>query len=264
LTRPGATAPSTAASTPGPTTSMVISRRMSSYAPPNSATWTYTNSASTNRLTSRARSRRHRELLVRCRRNTTSMGTFDAETRSPRLHRRHPLRRNSRRFRKLVAAPRSTSLQRDRQAAGRGQLDSGAHEELHLLQRPGAWNTRRTGFRPTALQEHQGSTRAVVRVSPVFPWGQTWEVSEVYEYNPYGDVVGYSWTLRITWSRKKFTGQRKDAETGLDYFGSRYYAGGQTGRAWNAKVDFGGFSNSPPYDRVPEQVHVFTADPPTA
>ena len=63
----------------------------------------------------------------------------------------------------------------------------------------------------------------------MFPWGQTWEVTEVYEYNPYGDVVGYSVDPADNVESEKFTGQRKDAETGLDYFGARYYAGGVLG-----------------------------------
>jgi len=64
----------------------------------------------------------------------------------------------------------------------------------------------------------------------VFPWGQTWEVTEVYEYNPYGDIVGwYSVDPPDNVESEKFTGQRKDTETGLDYFGAPYYAGGVMG-----------------------------------
>jgi RHS repeat-associated protein len=47
-----------------------------------------------------------------------------------------------------------------------------------------------------------------------------------YDYRPFGDPCGTACGAQGTGERKRFTGQEKDAETGFDYVGARYYASG--------------------------------------
>jgi RHS repeat-associated protein len=62
-----------------------------------------------------------------------------------------------------------------------------------------------------ALKDHLGSTRVLTTVSGT--------VYESYDYAPYGEPVGTSGAG----TTRKFTGKERDSESGLDYFGARYY-----------------------------------------
>ncbi len=52
---------------------------------------------------------------------------------------------------------------------------------------------------------------------------QTGAVIERHDYLPFGDEV----TAPQSGQTRQFTGKERDAETGLDYFGARYYSGGR-------------------------------------
>src|SRR5436309_1510763 len=66
-----------------------------------------------------------------------------------------------------------------------------------------------------------GSTRSVVTVTPTSSWGDTWATTEVFDYNPYGDLVsGYPAADSTT---DRFAGKKRDDELNFDYFGARYY-----------------------------------------
>jgi RHS repeat-associated protein len=63
-----------------------------------------------------------------------------------------------------------------------------------------------------AHKDHLGSTRALSTVAG--------GPHESYDFLPYGEPVGTQGTTTV----KKFTGKERDAESGLDYYGARYYA----------------------------------------
>jgi RHS repeat-associated protein len=67
-------------------------------------------------------------------------------------------------------------------------------------------------------KDHLGSTRMLTKLdkSPL---------EAPYDYLPYGEPIGSSGSG----TTHKFTGKERDAESGLDYFGARYYVG-LTGR----------------------------------
>ncbi len=75
--------------------------------------------------------------------------------------------------------------------------------------------------------DHLGSTRLVtneqgtsVRLWDYTPFG--WEINGSYGRRP--QISGYVISDSV---QPKFTGKERDAETGLDYFGARYYGGAQ-------------------------------------
>jgi RHS repeat-associated protein len=63
-----------------------------------------------------------------------------------------------------------------------------------------------------AVKDHLGSTRVLSTVAG--------GPHESYDFAPYGEPVGAQGTT----TAKKFTGKERDAESGLDYYGARYYA----------------------------------------
>jgi RHS repeat-associated protein len=63
--------------------------------------------------------------------------------------------------------------------------------------------------------DHLGSTRLVTK-----PDGT---VAQTYDYLPFGQ----EFTASSDTNRIRFTGKERDAETGLDYFGARYFSGAQ-------------------------------------
>jgi RHS repeat-associated protein len=73
--------------------------------------------------------------------------------------------------------------------------------------------------------DHLGSTRLLTKVD------QT--IKDSMDFQPYGEQIAGD-----TGTTHKFTGKERDAETGLDYFGARYYSNG-LGRwisaDWSAK-----------------------------
>jgi RHS repeat-associated protein len=79
--------------------------------------------------------------------------------------------------------------------------------------------------------DHLGSTRlvtdangGVVRRFDYLPFGETIPVSSNTAFAQRLNIPGYNETLN--W-RHMFTGKERDAETGLDYFGARYFSGAQ-------------------------------------
>ena len=77
--------------------------------------------------------------------------------------------------------------------------------------------------------DHLGSTRAVTDASGTlkerwdyFPFGQTIPSGQVFGNRNL--VAGYDTATGMT---LEFTGKERDAETGLDYFGARYFSGAQ-------------------------------------
>mgnify|MGYP006428865649 CR=1 FL=1 len=65
------------------------------------------------------------------------------------------------------------------------------------------------------LKDHLGSTRAVI--------DKHGEVLETHGYYPFGaQMPGRQFTAG-TPTKEQFTSKERDAETGLDYFGARYY-----------------------------------------
>jgi RHS repeat-associated protein len=75
-----------------------------------------------------------------------------------------------------------------------------------------------------------GSTRVVLRANGT--------VAERYDYYPFGDMIaagvngrtvemGYGLGEVGSVVAQRFTGKERDGETGLDYFGARYYSGAQ-------------------------------------
>lgn len=71
------------------------------------------------------------------------------------------------------------------------------------------------------IKDHLGSTRAVIDNSGT--------VVEAHDYYPFGlRIPARSYTTGEE-TKEKFTGKERDSETGLDYFGARYYwpAGGR-------------------------------------
>jgi RHS repeat-associated protein len=78
--------------------------------------------------------------------------------------------------------------------------------------------------------DHLGSTRLVT--------GSNGAVQERHDYLPFGEELfagtgprtqemGYPISEPLGGVRQKFAGKERDAETGLDYFGARYYSGAQ-------------------------------------
>src|SRR5690606_5965305 len=65
------------------------------------------------------------------------------------------------------------------------------------------------------LTDHLGSTRAVFTSAGV--------VQEVYDYYPFGLVMPGRTLVSGTGTKEQFTGKERDEETGLHYFGARYY-----------------------------------------
>ena len=73
-------------------------------------------------------------------------------------------------------------------------------------------------------KDHLGSTRAVVNASGT--------VVEAHDYYPFGLLMPGRDSQSGSETKEKFTGKERDTETGLAYFGARYYwAGG--GRWWS-------------------------------
>ena len=69
------------------------------------------------------------------------------------------------------------------------------------------------------LLDHLGSTRAELLFDPVSLAPQ---IQEYYDLMPYGEVIDPPTTQESV----LFTGKPKDIESGLDYFGARYYGAG--------------------------------------
>ena len=65
------------------------------------------------------------------------------------------------------------------------------------------------------LTDHLGSTRAVFTSAGV--------VQEVYDYYPFGLVMPGRTLVSGTGTKEQFTGKEREEETGLHYFGARYY-----------------------------------------
>ena len=77
-------------------------------------------------------------------------------------------------------------------------------------------------------QDHLGSTRLITNAGGA--------ATECIDYLPFGSEIPASWGNRAggcysaagsSKVRLKFTGNERDAETGLDYFGARYFSGAQ-------------------------------------
>ncbi|RMF54607.1 MAG: hypothetical protein D6748_16235 [Calditrichaeota bacterium] len=66
------------------------------------------------------------------------------------------------------------------------------------------------------LKDHLGSTRAVVNASGT--------VVEAHDYFPFGLLMPRRTYQSGSETKEKFTGKERDSETGLDYFGARYYS----------------------------------------
>jgi len=66
------------------------------------------------------------------------------------------------------------------------------------------------------LKDHLGSTRAVVNASGT--------VVEAHDYYPFGLLMPGRDYQSGSETKEKFTGKERDRETGLDYFGARYYS----------------------------------------
>jgi RHS repeat-associated protein len=86
------------------------------------------------------------------------------------------------------------------------------------------WDDRVVGRQtilPTATRTYNhfdalGSTRAVVLST-------TGAVVESYDFEPWGLLMAGRTLASATPTKEGFTGKEQDAETGLDYFGARYY-----------------------------------------
>lgn len=87
--------------------------------------------------------------------------------------------------------------------------------------------------------DHLGSTRLVTKKTSLASGDPSYLSSVVVErrdYMPFGDEISFSsgdprsgvsgYGVDVTTSRK-FTGKERDPETGLDYFGARYFSGAQ-------------------------------------
>jgi RHS repeat-associated protein len=79
--------------------------------------------------------------------------------------------------------------------------------------------------------DHLGNTRlvtdgsgAIIQRLDYFPFGQTIPAGESYGNRNASRIPGYGATSTLT---LQFTGKERDAETGLDYFGARYFSGAQ-------------------------------------
>ena len=75
--------------------------------------------------------------------------------------------------------------------------------------------------------DHLGSTRAIVTMAS----GVVTQVSKS-DYLPFGQEIPPTWGARSGYQpdaseTMKLTGKERDAETGLDYFGARYFSGAQ-------------------------------------
>jgi len=188
-----------------------------------------------------------RELLVRCaRQHDLHWALSTPKPASPRLAPSAPLRRQLETFPQAwSAAPRSTSS-----TAATGKL---------LVEDNWQRLTRRTSSTSTArCLEHttkrisSDCTSRTTRLNeggrqslPVFPWGQTWE-SRSLRVQSLRRCRGYSVDATDkTWSRRNSRGSGKTQRRGWTT-SEPVTMRRPTGRAWNAKVDFGGFSNSPP------------------
>ncbi|RMG23209.1 MAG: hypothetical protein D6732_24955 [Methanobacteriota archaeon] len=66
------------------------------------------------------------------------------------------------------------------------------------------------------LKDHLGSTRAVINASG--------SVVEAHDYYPFGLLMPGREYQSGSETKEKFTGKEQDGETGLDYFGARYYS----------------------------------------
>ena len=102
-----------------------------------------------------------------------------------------------------------------------GSLNVGVFDENGLLKH---WNIVaggvagrvESGGKLYYLKDHLGSTRSVVNESGA--------VVESHDYYPFGlQMPGRSFPAANTATKEKFTGKERDTETGLDYFGARYY-----------------------------------------
>lgn len=83
--------------------------------------------------------------------------------------------------------------------------------------------------------DHLGSTRVMTD-------GATGAVVALHDYLPFGEEIpdgmgGRGVLYGMADPKQKFTGKERDAETGLDYFGARYYSGAQ-GRFTRADEPF--------------------------
>jgi len=81
------------------------------------------------------------------------------------------------------------------------------------------------------FKDHLGSVRSVVKVflpTGSNDWGLDWTTVEVHDYEPYGNIWSTYWDDPEQTSQR-FTGQKRDNESGLHYFGARYYDAGPTG-----------------------------------
>jgi len=89
------------------------------------------------------------------------------------------------------------------------------------------------------LKDHLGSTRAVVDAAG--------NVKEALDYYPFGLLMPGRIYQSGSETKEKFTGKERDSETGLDYFGARYYwAAG--GRWWSVDVLFEKYPGWSPYN----------------
>jgi len=75
------------------------------------------------------------------------------------------------------------------------------------------------------VADHLGSTRAVVDAT-------SGKIVELHDYLPFGEEIPAGMNGRAAlWGsgfpNQKFTGKERDSETGLDYFGARYFSGPQ-------------------------------------
>ena len=90
-------------------------------------------------------------------------------------------------------------------------------EDLICQQDIGALVQDESQYEPKfLLLDHLGSTRAELVFDPVSLAPQ---IQEYYDLMPYGEVIDPPSTQESV----LFTGKSRDIESGLDYFGSRYY-----------------------------------------
>ena len=93
--------------------------------------------------------------------------------------------------------------------------DAGALKHWNILAGGAVVGRSESGAKRYYHRDHLGTTRVVVDASGI--------VKEARDYYPFGLAMPGRTTLTGTGAREGFTGKERDAETGLDYFGARYY-----------------------------------------
>jgi len=93
--------------------------------------------------------------------------------------------------------------------------DAGAIKHWNILAGGAVVGRYESGAKRYYHRDHLGTTRVVVDASGT--------VKEARDYYPFGLAMPGRTTLTGTGAREGYTSKERDAETGLDYFGARYY-----------------------------------------